>query len=275
MAASRATQSRTTRSPSRAARRATSRSRSRSTAPQPTEVEPRGDGSAHGSRRLALWWRCAMPAEILVGTCNWADHQQFYPPELEKGQRQRDKLTYYARFFPIVEIDTTFYGIPKPQVVEGWLGRTPPGFRFNVKAYRALTRHERENGVPRDPTTEEIDDFLVALQPLRESGRLVAVHYQFPPWLTNTPGARDVVAEARERHPDDIVAVEFRHRSWFDGDAWPQTQDLLRELDAVYVGVDAPQVGSATAPPLLAVTSPKLCIARFHGRNRQTWYVKN
>jgi uncharacterized protein YecE (DUF72 family) len=36
--------------------------------------------------------------------------------------------------------------------------------------------------------------------------------------------------------------------------------------------VDAPQVGSGTAPPLLAITSPRLCIARFHGRNRDTWY---
>jgi len=216
-----------------------------------------------------------MPAEILVGTCNWADHEHFYPPELEKGKRQRDKLAFYARYFPIVEIDTTFYGIPRPQVVDGWLSRTPPDFRFNMKAYKALTRHERENGVPRPPTGEEVSDFLLAVQPLRESGRLVAVHYQFPPWFTNTPQNRDVVAEARERHPEDIVAIEFRHRSWFDGEAWPQTQDLLRELDAVYVGVDAPQLGSATAPPVLAVTSPKLCIARFHGRNRQTWYVRN
>jgi uncharacterized protein YecE (DUF72 family) len=216
-----------------------------------------------------------MAAEILVGTCNWADHKDFYPPELEKGRRQREKLTYYARYFPIVEADTTFYGIPKPQVVDGWVERTPPGFRFNVKAYKALTRHERENGVPRPPTPQEERDFLLALQPLRQAGRLVAVHYQFPPWFTNTPAARDVVAEARERHPDDIVAIEFRHRSWFDHDAWPQTQDLLRELDAVYVGVDAPQLGSATAPPVLAVTSPKLCIARFHGRNWKTWYIKN
>ena len=40
----------------------------------------------------------------------------------------------------------------------------------------------------------------------------------------------------------------------------------------MYVGVDAPQLGSGTAPPILAITSPKLCIARFHGRNRKTWY---
>jgi uncharacterized protein YecE (DUF72 family) len=216
-----------------------------------------------------------MPAEILVGTCNWADHTDFYPPELEKGTRQRDKLTYYARFFPVVEVDTTFYGIPKPQVAQGWVDRTPEGFRFNVKAYKALTRHEREDGRPRPPTREEEHDFLESLKPLRESRRLVAVHYQFPPWFTRTPQNLDVLAESRERHPDDIVAIEFRHRSWFEGEAWPQTEELLRELDAVYVGIDAPQLGSATAPPVFAVTSPRLCIARFHGRNWKTWYIRN
>jgi uncharacterized protein YecE (DUF72 family) len=213
-----------------------------------------------------------MSAEILVGTCNWADHREFYPPELERGRRQRDKLDYYARFFPMVEIDTSFYGIPRPEVVEGWIGRTPPGFRFNIKAYRSLTRHEREGGQPRPPTDDEVRDFLAAVSPLRESGRLGAVHYQFPPWFTNRPDARDVLLETRERHPNDIVAIEFRHRSWFDNDAWPATEELLRELDCVYVGVDAPQLGSGTAPPILAITSPTLCIARFHGRNRKTWY---
>lgn len=215
-----------------------------------------------------------MSAPILVGTCNWADHRDFYPEELGHSRRQRERLTYYARYFRVVEVDSTFYGIPKPTVVDGWVQRTPDDFVLNVKAYRSLTGHEREGRVPRPPTAEEERDFLAALTPLRESGKLRAVHYQLPPWLTNTPQAREVLLAARDRHPDDIVAVEFRHRSWFDRGAWPATEELLRELDFVYVGVDAPQVGSATAPPHLAVTSPRLCIARFHGRNRRTWYVK-
>ena len=213
-----------------------------------------------------------MGAPISVGTCNWADHTDFYPPELERGRRQRDKLTFYAAYFPIVEIDTTFYGIPRPPVVEGWTERTPATFRFNVKAYRSLTGHEREDGRPRKPTPEEERDFMAALAPLRASGKLVAVHYQFPPWFTNKPTAREWLLAARDRHPDDLLAVEFRHRSWYDGDAWAATEDLLRELNCVYVGVDSPQIGSATAPPILAVTSRQLCITRFHGRNRQTWY---
>ena len=216
-----------------------------------------------------------MPAPILIGTSNWADHKNFYPPELERGARQREKLTYYARFFPMVEIDTTFYGIPKPQVVQGWVERTPGDFRFNVKPYRSLTRHERENGRPRPPTPEEERDFLTALAPLRESGRLLALHYQFPPWFKDTPENRSILAEARERHPDDIVAVEFRHRSWFEDEALPRTEELLRELDATLVGVDAPQIGDATAPAHLAITSPRLALVRFHGRNRRTWYIRD
>lgn len=215
-----------------------------------------------------------MAAPILVGTCNWLDHERFYPPELDRSARQKEKLTRYARYFPMVEVDTTFYGIPKPAVVEGWVERTPGDFRFNVKAYRSLTGHERDAGRMRPPTDEEKTDFLAALVPLRESGKLVAVHYQFPPWFTNTPGARETLLETRERHPDDIVAVEFRHRSWYDDGAWPRTEELLRELDAVYVGVDAPQLGSATAPPLMAITSRRLAIARLHGRNYRTWYIK-
>ena len=194
------------------------------------------------------------------------------PRSWSAGAGSERSCTYYAQYFPIVEIDTTFYGIPRPPVVEAWVERTPEQFRFNIKAYRSLTGHEREDGRPRQPTPEEERDFMAALAPLRDSGKLVAVHYQFPPWFTNRPEAREWLLAARDRHPDDLLAIEFRHRSWFDGDAWPATEDLLRELDFVYVGVDAPQIGSATAPPLLAITSRRLCITRFHGRNRQTWY---
>lgn len=212
-------------------------------------------------------------AEILVGTCNWLDHEAFYPEEL-RGKRQKERLSFYARFFPIVEIDSSFYGIPKPPIVQSWVDRTGGDFRFNIKAYRSLTGHEREAGKARRPTADEERDFLECLKPLRDADRLVAVHYQFPPWFTNRPSAREWLLETRDRHPADTVAIEFRHRSWFDEGRWPETEDLLRELDLTFVGVDAPQVGSGTAPPHLAITSPKLSIIRFHGRNRATWYKK-
>ena len=212
-------------------------------------------------------------APILVGTCNWVDHEEFYPGEL-RGRRQRERLAYYARYFPLVEIDSSFYGIPTPDRVAGWVARTPDDFLFNIKAYRSLTGHEREQGRPRLPTAEEERAFLEALAPLRESGKLGALHYQYPPWVVSGPAGREALLRARDRHPGDVIAVEFRHRSWFEGERLAETEDLLRELDCTLVGVDAPQLGTGTAPPHLAVTSPRLVLVRFHGRNYQTWYRK-
>lgn len=216
----------------------------------------------------------SVAAPILVGTSNWVDHERFYPRELERRSRQREKLSFYARYFPFVEVDSTFYGIPRPTTVAGWIERTPDHFRFNVKAYRSLTFHEREEGRPRQPTPEEVADFLTAIAPLREAGRLVAVLYQFPPWFTNQPTNRERLVEVRERHPTDVVAIEFRHRSWFDDGAVTDTEELLSELDCTLVAVDAPQIGSGTAPPHLAITSRRLAMVRFHGRNYRTWYIR-
>ena len=92
--------------------------------------------------------------------------------------------------------------------------------------------------------------------------------------MVSGPSGREAVLRARDRHPDDIVAVEFRHRSWFEKEHLAETEDLLRELDCTLVGVDAPQLGTGTAPPHLAVTSPRLVLVRFHGRNYETWYRK-
>lgn len=213
----------------------------------------------------------AIPGRILVGTCNWADHKYFYPAGLPAGER----LAHYARFFPIVEVDTTFYGIPRPGVAERWLEATPPGFRFNVKAYKSLTLHERDEGKARPPTREEEADFMSVLEPMRESGKLVGVHYQFPPWFKASPANMDFVSRLSDRHPDDQVIVEFRHSSWAEPDRFDAVTELLAEAGMTYCSVDEPQVGSATMPPHLVVTDPRLAVLRFHGQNRARWYVKN
>jgi len=207
---------------------------------------------------------------ILVGTCNWADHEHFYPPRLPAGER----LRHYARFFPLVEVDTTFYGIAKPQVAARWAELTPRNFKFNVKAYRSLTMHERENGKPREATRDEEHDFMALLEPLRDAGKLRAVHYQFPPWFQATPPNMDYVARLVERHPDDQVVVEFRHRSWAEPERFDQVTELLQEAGMTYCIVDQPQLGSGSMPPHIAVTSHNLAVVRFHGQNKRRWYVK-
>jgi uncharacterized protein YecE (DUF72 family) len=213
----------------------------------------------------------AKVGRILVGTCNWADHKHFYPT----GMPPAERLAHYARFFPIVEVDTTFYGIPRPGVAEKWLAATPAGFRFNVKAYKSLTLHEREDGKPRPPTREEERDFLNVLEPMRASGKLSGVHYQFPPWFKASAANMDLVSRLPLRHPEDRLIVEFRHASWAEPERFDAVTELLAESGMTYCCVDEPQVGSATMPPHLVVTNPRLSVLRFHGHNRRKWYVKD
>ncbi|HEU5434426.1 MAG TPA: DUF72 domain-containing protein, partial [Thermomicrobiales bacterium] len=72
---------------------------------------------------------------ILVGTSSWNDHEPFYPP----GTEPSEKLGIYAAYFPVVEVNTTYYRVPRREMVERWVERTPPGFIFDVKPPRALT----------------------------------------------------------------------------------------------------------------------------------------
>jgi len=90
---------------------------------------------------------------ILVGTASWTDKSliesgKFYPRDATTPEA---RLRYYARQFPLVEIDSSYYGIPLPATAQLWAERSPPGFVFNVKAFRLFTGHQTLPKVfPRD-----------------------------------------------------------------------------------------------------------------------------
>jgi uncharacterized protein YecE (DUF72 family) len=134
-------------------------------------------------------------AEIRVGTASWTDEtllqSGWYPPEARRDPEKR--LRYYARFFDTVEVDSTFYALPRPEVVAKWVERTPEGFLFHIKAYSAFTGHGLEAGaLPKDlrallprqeghlaqrEVPEEVveaawERFFLALEPLKASGVL-------------------------------------------------------------------------------------------------------
>lgn len=209
-----------------------------------------------------------MAGTILVGTCNWSDHLGFYP----SGVKPAERLAYYARFFPIVEVDSTFYHLQSERNFAKWAEETPEDFVFNVKAYRALTLHDRdERGGIVLPTPEIVQRFSGAVRPLRAAGKLRALHFQFPPWFVASDRHRDYLGQVREMFPDDLLSIEFRHQSWLLPPERARTFGLLRDFGMVYTIVDEPQGETNSVPPLVAVTNPALAIVRFHGRNRETW----
>ena len=235
---------------------------------------------------------------ILVGTASWTDKTliecgRFYPKDCKSAEA---RLRYYASQFPLVEVDSSYYGMPTPANAQLWAQRTPPGFVFNVKAFRLFTGHQTSPDVlhhdlraalgPSPPrmmyyrdVPDEIRDelwrrFLEALAPLQAAGRLGAVHFQFAPWLVR---GRDAIAHLRhcvERMAGHRFAVEFRHRSWFERDHAQDTLALERELGVVHTVVDAPQGFANAVPDVWEVTDPALAIVRLHGRNAASWNIK-
>jgi uncharacterized protein YecE (DUF72 family) len=232
-------------------------------------------------------------ARIRIGTCSWADEalsKYFYPPGTPSGAR----LPYYAEHFDTVEVDSTYYRLPVPEMVERWAERTPEDFVIHVKAFGAMTRHAvKLDQLPTDLRDEApVDDkgrlerpsrefraeifrrFREALEPLRSAGKLGGILMQFAPYVVPRESSIDYLEWAREQLGEDEMFVEFRHRSWYEDDQRAETLALLERIGATHVVVDAPKVDAKNVPPTVLAVTSSMTYVRFHGRNADTWNVR-
>lgn len=206
-----------------------------------------------------------MNNNIFVGVCGWGDHHDLYT----QGVRNRDKLSVFASHFPIVEVDSSFYAILPQKNYETWARETPDSFRFIVKPHQAITGHQR--GEVTVDLSELFRQFEESIQPLVNAGKLKALLFQYPPWFDCTRENVQYVQMCRQAFADYSVAVEFRHRSWFDERFWEKTLSFLSQIGATHVLCDEPQAGDGSVPIVVAVTEKKLALVRFHGRNVTGW----
>lgn len=152
---------------------------------------------------------------ILAGTSGYSYKQwkgPFYPEKLPAA----GMLSWYATRLPAVEINATFYRLPRRSVVETWAAEVPEDFRFAVKASRRITHLKRLKDVGEE--TAYLLDTLGALGP-----KLGVVLVQLPPTMKrDLDRLRAFLALPRG---DVRLAFEFRHESWLEEDV----QALLRE----------------------------------------------
>jgi uncharacterized protein YecE (DUF72 family) len=219
----------------------------------------------------------------------------FYPAGVSTPEA---RLRYYASRFPVVEIDSTYYAIPARRTADAWAERTPAGFVFDVKAHALMTGQPSEvsrlpphlhDALPdRLATKERVyagdlpdelrdaiwRDFLTAIEPLRDQGRMGAIFLQFPRWVEPTRESAALIEDAALRLEGWRVAVEFRNRAWFEGRLRDRTLALLRRNSLALVAVDAPPGFESSVPALGEATSDALGVVRFHGRNTDTWEAK-
>ncbi len=106
------------------------------------------------------------------------------------------------------------------------------------------------------------------------TGRLGLVLFQFPPWVFFGHKSFEHVLHCQERLPGFRLAVEFRHKSWFEGERWQETLRFERDHDLVHVVVDEPQGFANSVPAIWEATSGQDAYVRLHGRNAETWNLK-
>ena len=158
----------------------------------------------------------------------------FYPDDIAAG----DMLSFYASKLPAVEINNTFYRMPRRSVLATWRDSVPAGFRFSIKASRRITHQARLKDC------EEAVDYLAAgLETLGD--KLGCVLFQLPPYLRkDDERLDDFLSIWPKAFP---VAMEFRHASWFDDET---TETLKRHDAAICVSED----GELPMPGLVATT---------------------
>jgi uncharacterized protein YecE (DUF72 family) len=175
--------------------------------------------------------------KIRIGASAWTfpDWQgAFYPPDLPHSHW----LQFYARYFPAVEIDSTFYGPPAENAVRRWTEITPASFRFTCKLPREITHVCRLRDC-----SAEMTSFLRAIEPL--APKLRAILVQLPPSFSPKDG-RTAVRKFLAQLPTDFrFAIEFRNPGWHR----PQIISLLEKFRVCWVWADTSGLNERNLAP--------------------------
>ena len=225
--------------------------------------------------------------QICIGTASWSDPgfvEFWYPKKMAAG----DRLGWYAQFFEMVEVNSTFYSVPEAAMVARWCEKTPPGFLFNVKLHQffshhstpaklfpaALQRKLKLEKAARVQLTPDIErelwqSFHPALNVLKAAGKLGVLLLQLSPAFSPRKHSLDELDPILNLAHEFPVAIELRNRNWFENNEREQTLSFLRERRAIFVNVDAPAQRHFTIVPsdIDAITNSEVAYLRLHGRD--------
>ncbi|ANZ57355.1 hypothetical protein BGL34_06515 [Fructilactobacillus lindneri] len=205
---------------------------------------------------------------IKIGLATWTDH-----PALANGKKKLT-LPEYATHFPIVEVDSSFYSVPKAAWIEKWINEVPEKFQFIVKANYAMTKTPmtRFGKMTDEIRSQRFSDFIKVIQPMAAAGKLASILFQFPPSFKCNNDSIQYIRQVRQVMEDLPISVEFRNDSWFAGEeVTKDTSAFLRSLKMTQVVVDEPHAASNGVPLVPVVTTPEFAFIRLHGRNEAAW----
>ena len=200
-----------------------------------------------------------MHVKLLAGASGYSFKEwkgNFYPADIKPEQM----LAHYSAQLPTVEVNNTFYQMPKVAVLENWARSTPERFRFAIKASRRITHQAR---IKADQAADSVAFLYRNLAALGE--KRGPVLFQLPPFLKrDLPRLQEFL---RVLPPEHMAALEFRDDSWFDDEVY----DALRTAGAVLCLSERED----SAPPPLVQTAPwgyvRLRLEEYSGDALEKW----
>jgi uncharacterized protein YecE (DUF72 family) len=229
--------------------------------------------------------------KILIGTASWSDPgfvERWYPKKMPAGQR----LEWYAHHFEMVEVNSTFYSVPEPRMVERWCAATPDGFTFDVKLHQLFSFHstlakllppilqrraetDAKGKVKSTPDLQEalLKTFLRGTSIFRDAAKLGVLLLQLSPAFSPRKHELAELDPLIEKLSGYDLAIEFRNRNWAIGDQLHSTIEFLQKHHAIFVNVDAPASDHFMVMPseVDEVTNSKIAYLRLHGRNAKAY----
>ena len=213
--------------------------------------------------------------ELLIGTSGYS-YDDWVGPVYPPGTRKSEFVEHYARRFRMTELNFSYYRLPDAAGLRTIAAKTPPGFRFTVKAHQSLT-HER--GPEWNRAAERFAEAVSTLRsvpvpPVDRSAsgsrshedRLAGVLLQFPYRFHYEPQNRHYLASLTDSLKPLRLFVEFRNHEWDQESVW-------REMERRELGLVVPDLPSLDGLPRTParLTAPWGYV-RFHGRNAREWW---
>jgi uncharacterized protein YecE (DUF72 family) len=199
---------------------------------------------------------------IRIGCGSWGDQEYvglLYPPGLPAAKR----LQGYAEWFDHIEVNSSYYAVPRRPVVENWIRQTPKDFIFDFKLHRHILSSLAKGKDLLAYTLEQVEP-LIQKKKLGTFLLLLSPHFRPE---KHSLKELDLLVEKIQPHP---LAIELRSRGWIEGKNRATTLAYFRERGVAWVALDMPRLeDDSLLPPIDEVTQPKLAYLRLHGRNRK------
>lgn len=201
--------------------------------------------------------------DLRIGTSGY-DYPEWAGPFYPRGLGRREYLGYYSEHFGSIELNFSYYGMPRAEKLLDLLSRTRRPIDFSIKAHQSLT-HKIDSATWKD----SLDLFRKGITPLHKGGRLFAVLLSFPFSFHYREEERRYLARLLQGLKGLPLVVEFRNAEWFNA----RTIDGLKERKVGLCAVDLPRLEGL--PPLSDLVTSDIAYVRFHGRNGENWWAGN